>query len=112
VRPIAAGKERVARDEQFERGEVQADRALGVARRAKHLRGIAFEPTTLTVCRALVGIAPLSGGAMSIHAAFSPIVFKSERSFSVEEDRCAGEAFELERTTAWSMWPVRVKESA
>ena len=67
----AAGKERVAGDEQLERGKVEADRALGVAGRVEHLGGIAFQADDQAVGQALVGRRRL-GVAMPSQPACSP----------------------------------------
>ena|SRR5450631_4414333 len=51
----AAGKERIAGNEEFERDEMEADRSLSVARGMKHLGGVVFEADGDAVRQSPVG---------------------------------------------------------
>ena len=91
----AAGKERVAGDEQLERGKVEADGALGVAGRVQNLCREAFEADDEAVGEILVGRGGFRGGRAE-PAGLSVHYLELGQVVLVHEDGCAGEALELE----------------
>jgi hypothetical protein len=86
---------------------VQADRSLGVAGSVKHLRGKALETHNQTVCRPSSGCA-VSGVATAQPRGLLLHHLQQRQVVLVEEDRRAGEAFELER--AADVVDVRVRQ--
>ncbi len=94
----AAGKERVAGDEQFERGKVEADGALRVSGRVQYRGGVVLEADTAAVDQAAVGgsgfrgLDAQPGGLGFNHFEQRQVVF-------VEEDGRARQALEAERAS-------------
>ena len=82
VRPMLPAKSVSPAIEQLERGEVEADRALGVAGGVEDLGGIAVEADDLAVGQAFVGWRGFRGGPTPSQAACSSIISSSGRSFS------------------------------
>ena len=76
---------------------MQADRALGVAGRVKHLRGVALQADRLAVGEALVGRSGFRRGDADPFGLLLHHVEQRQVVF-VQVDRRAGEALELERS--------------
>ncbi len=92
----AAGKERIAGDEQLERGKVEADRALGVAGGVDHLGGVAVQAHNQAIGQVFVGRGGFRRGnadpaGLRLHH------FEQRQVIFIEEDGSAGEMFQPER---------------
>ena len=94
----AAGKQCVAGDEQLERGEVQANGALGVARGVQDQRRAGFKPNAEAVGERVVWRSRFRGRdaqppGLRVHH------FEQGQVVLIQQDRCAGQPLELERAS-------------
>jgi len=94
----AAFKERIACDQQLERGKVEADRALRVAGGVDDLGRVVFQTHARTVGQALVGRSDL-GRCDSQPACLLIHHHEQRQVIFVQENRRAGKPLELESTT-------------